>query len=110
MLRFRYVFKCPVRLSPLTIPVEQVPRWYTSAVVMSNGSILVVGGTNTNSGDAQPNLEILPRTPGGPTVIYLDFLAQTYPYNLYPFLMVLPSGNILVSKSGFGICAFLLSD
>jgi hypothetical protein len=74
----------------------QRPRWYPTAVTMSNGSILVVGGSNTESGDAQPNLEILPRIPGGDTTIYLDFLAQTHPWNLYPFLFVLPSGNIFV--------------
>jgi hypothetical protein len=72
----------------------QRPRWYPSAVVMSNGSVLIMGGSNTNSGDAQPNLEILPRIPGGDTTIYLDFLAATHPFELYPFLMILPSGNV----------------
>jgi hypothetical protein len=65
---------------------------------MSNGSILVVGGDETESGNPQPNLEILPRIPGGDTTVYLDFLAQTWPFNLYPFLFVLPSGNIFISK------------
>src|SRR5262245_20357764 len=35
----------------------QRPRWYPTAVTLSNGSILVVGGTDTESGNAQPNLE-----------------------------------------------------
>jgi len=50
----------------------------------------------TESGDAQPNLEILPRIPGGDTTIFLDFLAQTHPWNLYPFLYVLSSGNVFI--------------
>ena len=78
---------------------SQRPRWYPTAVTLSNGSILVVGGTDTESGNAQPNLEILPRIPGGDTTIYLDFLAQTHPWNLYPFLFVLPSGNIFIGES-----------
>jgi hypothetical protein len=74
----------------------QRPRWYPSAVLLSNGSIIVMGGTDTNSGNAQPNMEVLPRIPGGDTTVYLDFLAQTHPFNLYPFLFVLPSSNIFV--------------
>ena len=61
---------------------------------MANGSILIMGGEDNNSGNEQPNLEVLPRIPGGDTTVYLDFLAQTYPFNLYPFLLVLPSGNL----------------
>jgi hypothetical protein len=72
----------------------QRPRWYPTALLMSNGSILIVGGEDNNSGNQQPNLEILPRIPGGDTTVYLDFLQQTHPFNLYPFLFVLPSGNI----------------
>jgi len=65
---------------------------------MANGSILVMGGEDNNSGNEQPNLEVLPRIPGGDTTVYLDFLAQTYPFNLYPFLMVLPSGNLFTGR------------
>lgn len=74
----------------------QRPRWYASALVMANGSILVMGGEEFNSGPEQANLELLPRTPGGDTTVYLDFLDRTHPNNLYPFLFVLPSQNILV--------------
>lgn len=74
----------------------QRPRWYPSAVLLSNGSMVVMGGENTNSGAEQPNMEILPRIPGGDTTIYLDFLQQTYPFNLYPLLFILPSSNLFV--------------
>ena len=74
--------------------------------MLSNGSILIMGGEDNNSGNEQPNLEILPRVPGGDTTVYLDFLAQTYPFNLYPFLFVLPSGNIFTSQFTFGMLVY----
>ncbi|KAI4254185.1 MAG: hypothetical protein LQ352_003232 [Teloschistes flavicans] len=71
----------------------QKPRWYPSAMAMSNGSILVVGGEVGSNGAAQPNLELLPRV--GP-VLDMEWLQRTDPDNLYPFLFVLPSGGIFV--------------
>ena len=64
--------------------------------MMSNGSILIVGGSESESGGVQPNLEILPRIPGGDTTVYLGFLEETAPWNVYPFLFVLSSGNIFI--------------
>jgi len=74
----------------------QIGRWYPTAMMMSNGSILVVGGENGSNGPPQPSLEILPKPPGGNTTVYLQFLQDTDPNNLYPFVMVLPSGNIFI--------------
>ncbi|KAH7319166.1 hypothetical protein BKA65DRAFT_609130 [Rhexocercosporidium sp. MPI-PUGE-AT-0058] len=79
----------------------QVPRWYPSAMIMANGSILVVGGEIGQNAAEQPNLEILPptgvkdaSTTSGysNTTVYLDFLDRTAPFNLYPFIIVLKSG------------------
>ncbi|KAI4237775.1 MAG: hypothetical protein LQ349_001583 [Xanthoria aureola] len=70
-------------------------RWYPTAMVMTNGSILVVGGQTGSNGPPQPNLEILPR-PSGAGVVYADWLERTDPNNLYPFLAILPSGGIFV--------------
>ena len=71
-------------------------RWYPSAVLLTNGSILIVGGENGSNGAPVPTLEVLPKPAGG-TTMYLDFLNRTDPYNLYPFLHVLPSsGNIFI--------------
>jgi hypothetical protein len=75
---------------------SQRPRWYPTALTLSNGSILVVGGLDSDNGNLQPNLEILPRIPGGDTTVYLEFMAQSYPENVYPFLYVLPSGNVFI--------------
>ncbi|KAG9312683.1 copper radical oxidase [Chiua virens] len=71
-------------------------RWYPTAMMMPNGSILVVGGVNGAGGPPQPSLEILPKPAGGDTTITLDYLQRTNPNNLYPFLLVLPSGRFFI--------------
>ncbi|KAI0457698.1 WSC domain-containing protein [Xylaria acuta] len=68
-------------------------RWYPSAMVMTNGSILVVGGEIGSNDKAEPTLELLPNS--GP-YLHMDWLARTDPNNLYPFLAVLPGGGIFV--------------
>ncbi|VDB83101.1 unnamed protein product [Peniophora sp. CBMAI 1063] len=73
----------------------QDPRWYPSAMMMSNGSILIVGGENGSNGPPVPTLEILPTIPGSGTK-FLDYLNRTDPNNLYPFLHVMPSGRIFI--------------
>jgi hypothetical protein len=72
----------------------QVARWYPSAVMLANGTILVIGGEKGSNDAAQPSLELLPRM--GP-VLSMDWLQRTDPYNLYPFLAVLPGGGVLVA-------------
>lgn len=74
----------------------QKGRWYPSAMMMANGSILVVGGENGSNGPPVPSLEVIPR-PAGASIVYCDWLERTDPNNLYPFMTVLPSGNILAS-------------
>ena len=67
--------------------------------MLSNGSILVIGGEpGSNSVRNQPNLEILPKPAGGDTVVPLDWLARTDPYNLYPCVIVLPSTHLFIGK------------
>ncbi|KAJ4293203.1 hypothetical protein N0V90_008485 [Kalmusia sp. IMI 367209] len=68
-------------------------RWYPSAMIMANGTVLVVGGEEGSNGAPVPTLEILPTQ--GP-VVYCDWLKRTDPNNLYPFLAVLPSGGVFV--------------
>jgi hypothetical protein len=73
-------------------------RWYSTTLVMSNGSILVMGGEAGAGGAADPTVEIVPRIPGGSTKVSLDFLQRTNPNNLYPFVNILPSGRIFVGE------------
>jgi hypothetical protein len=68
-------------------------RWYPTGMVMANGSMLIVGGEDGSNGAPVPNMEILPTV--GP-VYEAQWLKDTDPFNLYPFLVVLPSGGIFV--------------
>ncbi|KAI0175889.1 hypothetical protein GGR52DRAFT_334817 [Hypoxylon sp. FL1284] len=72
----------------------QKGRWYPSAMLMANGSILVVGGEIGSNDKPEPSLELLPQV--GPA-LYMDWLERTDPNNLYPYLAVLPSGGIFVA-------------
>ncbi|CCA72580.1 related to glyoxal oxidase precursor [Serendipita indica DSM 11827] len=74
----------------------QQGRWYPGAMVMANGSVLVVGGEEGSNGKPVPTLEILPKPAGGPTYLYMDWLFRTDPNNLYPFTYTMPAGGILV--------------
>jgi hypothetical protein len=68
-------------------------RWYPSAAIMANGSVIVVGGEQGSNGAPEPSIEILPN--GGPP-LDMPWLLATDPMNLYPFLIVLPSGGLFV--------------
>jgi hypothetical protein len=74
----------------------QRQRWYPTALVLANGSILVMGGEQGSNGFPEASLEILPPIAGGPTWRFLEYLNNTDPNNLYPFLSILPSGRIFV--------------
>jgi hypothetical protein len=69
-------------------------RWYPSAMILTNGSIMVIGGETGSNASPTPSIEILPPPVDGYEK-YLDWLDRTDPYNLYPFLFVLPTGGIL---------------
>lgn len=71
-------------------------RWYPSAAVLANGSIMVIGGEIGSNDKPEPNMEIVPKPVGGDTTVPLDWLARTDPNNLYPFVIILPSKNIFV--------------
>lgn len=73
----------------------QAGRWYPSAMVMANGSVMVIGGEEGSNGKAVPSIEILP--PTGTAPLHMDWLERTNPNNLYPFTAVLPSGGIFVA-------------
>jgi len=42
----------------------QIGRWYPSAMMLANGSILVMGGQRGANDIPVPSVEILPRIPG----------------------------------------------
>jgi glyoxal oxidase-like protein len=57
----------------------------------------VVGGEEGSNGAAVPSLEIVPKPAGVTAPLYCNYLARTHPYNLYPFLAVLPSGGVFIA-------------
>ncbi|KAJ7469596.1 copper radical oxidase, partial [Mycena latifolia] len=74
----------------------QRQRWYPTAAILPNGTVMVIGGETGSNASPEPNVEILPTPEGGDTVIFLDWLNRTDPNNLYPFVFVLPSGNLFI--------------
>lgn len=72
-------------------------RWYPAMASLPSGSVLILGGSakgtgKNNAAINNPTYEIW--TVGGapqPKVVNLPFLVETMPYNLYPFLHVLPN-------------------
>ncbi len=72
----------------------QAGRWYPGAMIMSNGSVMVIGGLIGSNDAATPSIEVLPYT--GTKPITMDWLVRTHPNNLYPFTAVMPGGGIFV--------------
>lgn len=68
-------------------------RWYASNQILPDGRVIIVGGRR------QFNYEFYPRQPQNPQAFTLDFLRQTRDVdenNLYPFLHLLPDGNLFI--------------
>jgi len=74
-------------------------RWYTSAIRIFDGSLMVVGGMHEDTPfyntDPSNNIEFFPPKDGGvprPS----PFLERTVPGNLFPRLFSLPDGKVLM--------------
>lgn len=71
----------------------QTRRWYASNTVLPDGSYMIVGGQNVFT------YEFIPARPAGQ--VLLPFLQQTHKVfgdeeNLYPFVHLMPSGNVFI--------------
>ncbi|KAI0196357.1 copper radical oxidase [Astrocystis sublimbata] len=73
-------------------------RWYPTAMMLSNGSVLIMQGEDGSDGPVVPTAEILPRPAGVTQSLHLDYLANVEKINSYPFLAILPSGNIFFAQ------------
>nr|CAG8539011.1 1514_t:CDS:2 [Entrophospora candida] len=70
------------------------PRWYNTMVSLPNGGLLNFGGskraTKINTHELENlSFETVPKD-DTPIDYEVDFLIETFPYNLYPTVMVLP--------------------
>ncbi|KAF7543009.1 hypothetical protein G7Z17_g11090 [Cylindrodendrum hubeiense] len=77
------------------------PRWYPTAIVLSNGSLLAMGGESGSDAPIVPTCEVLPHPAGVTESTYLDYLARADTINRrnsYPFLAILPTGDIFFSQ------------
>ncbi|OWM75984.1 hypothetical protein CDL15_Pgr009629 [Punica granatum] len=71
-----------------------VRRWYASNVLLPNGRVIILGGRNTFT------YEFFPKSSAEEKPVYMNFLKETRDpkeeNNLYPFLHLLPDGNLFV--------------
>jgi hypothetical protein len=77
------------------------PRWYPTAIVLSNGSILAMGGESGSDAPIVPSAEVLPHPAGVTKSTYLDYLERAENIgrtNSYPHMAILPSGNIFFTQ------------
>ncbi|CAG8608396.1 10960_t:CDS:2 [Paraglomus occultum] len=71
-------------------------RWYNTMVTMPSGDILNIGGSTVSTGansasKNNPTFEI--HSPNSNNQAFqIQFLVDTLPYNLYPFVHVIPNG------------------
>ncbi|KAL4246063.1 Copper radical oxidase [Abortiporus biennis] len=83
------------------------PRWYTTALRISDGSAMIIGGSTkggwiNNSTTNNPTIEYFPPknihgSNGLP--IHLPFLVDTLNSNLFPIAFSLPDGNIFMAAN-----------
>ncbi|SCO42989.1 related to glyoxal oxidase precursor [Fusarium fujikuroi] len=77
------------------------PRWYPTAIVLSNGSILAMGGESGSDAPIVPSAEVLPHPAGVTKSTYLDYLERAENIgrtNSYPHMAILPSGGIFFTQ------------
>ncbi|XP_074292713.1 aldehyde oxidase GLOX [Silene latifolia] len=70
-------------------------RWYATNQILPDGRIIVIGGRRVFS------YEFFPKSPGlnSASNLWLNFLLETKDYeenNLYPFVHLLPDGNLFI--------------
>ncbi|KAK7038205.1 glyoxal oxidase N-terminus-domain-containing protein [Favolaschia claudopus] len=92
---------CTVFEDPPNIHLA-VTRWYPTGLRIPDGSLMIIGGSNTNTfynndTTAESSIEFFPSRPGEAGTVRLSpFLVAAQPVNLFPRSFVLPSGKIFV--------------
>ncbi|KAL2942420.1 Aldehyde oxidase GLOX, partial [Bienertia sinuspersici] len=73
-------------------------RWYATNQILPDGSVFIIGGRRVFSYEFFPRKPDASTTPPSNTY-WLDFLLETRDYeenNLYPFVHLLPDGNLFI--------------
>ncbi|KAI8556641.1 hypothetical protein RHMOL_Rhmol05G0270000 [Rhododendron molle] len=66
-------------------------RWYATNLILSDGIVIIVGGISLSS------VEYYPSRPGGAVnLTFLGNVANNERDNLYPFVHLLPNGNLFI--------------
>ncbi|KAH9854840.1 glyoxal oxidase precursor [Lenzites betulinus] len=88
---------CTLFEDPATLHLLE-PRWYTSAIRIFDGSLLIVGGTHVNENfyNLHPanTFEFFPRKEDTPRPS--AFLERSLPANLFPRIFALPDGKVFM--------------
>ncbi|CEG66894.1 hypothetical protein RMATCC62417_03394 [Rhizopus microsporus] len=74
-------------------------RWYPTVEQLPEGDLFIIGGSIKGAAVNRkeinvPSYEFWPPRPEGE--VPFAFLNETMPYNLYPFVFVLPDGNLFI--------------
>ncbi|CAH1762033.1 8466_t:CDS:10 [Entrophospora sp. SA101] len=75
-------------------------RWYPTMATMPDGRVMTMGGSKKATGPNRaeinsPSYEFFPTADGSPAVpLNFQFLVDTLPYNLYPFVHVIPNAEL----------------
>ncbi|KAJ3215517.1 hypothetical protein HDU67_000305 [Dinochytrium kinnereticum] len=77
----------------------QQSRWYPTVTMIGRNRYIAVGGHTesyvpTDLGRSNPTYEFWPPYPSG--IFNVPILTDTYPYNTYPVVFLLPSGNVFM--------------
>ncbi|KAF9176200.1 hypothetical protein BGZ50_001442, partial [Haplosporangium sp. Z 11] len=75
-------------------------RWYVSITTLPSGDLFVLGGsyeplTINREATNNPTWELYPK-PLGYEPVFMQFMVDAMPYNLYPNVYSLPDGNIYI--------------
>ncbi|KAJ3103645.1 hypothetical protein HDU97_009984 [Phlyctochytrium planicorne] len=87
-------------------------RWYPTVTMVDHDRYLIVGGHKesyvpTDPERSNPTLEFWPPHPAG--VVHVPILTDTYPFNTYPVVFLLPSGKVFM-LAGIRSCILDLSN